>query len=1503
MMSFPRILIVSSCLSALTCVATATDVAFNAPYRSDANTYLLCPFDAPDLSDSEGTAKIAKSEILGDAAVASPGKFGKSLHVHGKGAVRIVPAAGFPGGSVSIEAWIKLDRYPEKEAYIVCRPARSEKRPAGNVDGKGFALLVDAQGALHLETTNSTYRTKTRTSSPPGAVPLGRWVHVAGISDGFPIAFRRLYVDGRECQAKPLQWGEGLLLEKEDENRPNPIYIGNNERQDAGLAGAIDEVRIHTRTVKFWPVDEAGPSPGNGPVASGPPYFVANHSPLVELPLREDTRPTVNRVEGLKVEAGAGRFVAASPSRGWLGTLTISAPKLLDLHDGSIEFWLQPVGVNNFVDNNRTFVDGPFSLYFINDGGELGLKPMTLYFPAGNSLHFVSDGLGTEFHPGTWYHLLITWKEKTVAMYVNGRLAEKTLSRGLARPDNKGLCTRVQLTPSEPIGIFRDVRLYGKALLPQEAENAWRRYLQPEKLKAVSPQALELKGDVLPSRGLICYQCVPDGPVENAAQVRLTLTDEGGKTVLATKVPLSAAERDLPIPELPDGAYTLAADLLRADGRVEPGDRFTFARKHFPWEKNKLGLSGEIFPPLEPIRVTGDTVAVVGRTYTMNGFGLWDRVTSLGRDLLAGPIRLHVLCAGKEQPWTRTAGAWVSTKPSAAEYRATMVADALQVDTRSTIEPDGCMKVEMQLGPGRSPSEISRLWIEIPLRDAEIPLMHSIGDGVRQNYSGAAPAGEGVVWDGAKAARSRDWRNCFVPYVWLGAEERGLAWFGENDRGWVTEKGNSKTPTHRLVRRDGVLALEVYLVNRPIVLQTPRQLCFGLQASPTKPLPADWRRRLPDIPVGLAVVPFGGLQCPSQGPFRDDWTIVDKLLACREGKALDGAWLAGYVARNKPPLVHGTWNWADSVSHFATRARDIGSKRPLTVYQEEMEAAAARPEYAVFQDEWDAQVDVHARTPLDPASAARGYCTLGRSVDVTFGPSYRDFGCWFANEWFKRGVSLYWDNTYPHLATNPRTSDAYLTEDGEIQPCLVLWNQREYQKRAWNLLMQWRRQRSEPLEWVVHMTNTIVLPVHTWATADLDHELANDQPFSPEWLRTETTGRQIGNFPLSLYAVAGSDNKVLAGLAGKMSKEELQQLRARIEWGMRTVHEIQHLGPLDKYLTDFGYGGDRVKVHNYWDPFPALLAKPSMVKWLVLSDPAKKTALIVLASWSPEAVDAEISLRGEALGFDVQGCRLSDAETGAMISPALTGRASVKLTAPYGVRVLRVEERTFDVTAYGAVGDGAADDTPAIQRAIHAAEKAAGGGTVYFPARTYLLNSHYPSSHPWMFYNLIIGSNVTLSGQPGAKTPPGSEGPPLHFAWGDRGPQYNACLRPRLCDDPIPEHVAQRRFLLTAGHPRRRHDGHACQAAGRSAFCQRRLCCDLRPGNGRRHSDRNIPGRIRRCFHGRPPSRDAPGTLVLDPFDRQGDVSGDDQRGREESHRARPGTAGSDGNFRVHGRE
>jgi polygalacturonase len=75
----------------------------------------------------------------------------------------------------------------------------------------------------------------------------------------------------------------------------------------------------------------------------------------------------------------------------------------------------------------------------------------------------------------------------------------------------------------------------------------------------------------------------------------------------------------------------------------------------------------------------------------------------------------------------------------------------------------------------------------------------------------------------------------------------------------------------------------------------------------------------------------------------------------------------------------------------------------------------------------------------------------------------------------------------------------------------------------------------------------------------------------------------------------------------------------------------------------------------------------------------------------------------------------------------------------------------FDVRTYGAVGDGKTVDSPAINKAIEAAA-AAGGGTVYFPAGTWLSFSICLKSH----VNLHLSQGATIlaadSPKPGETT-------------------------------------------------------------------------------------------------------------------------------------------------------
>jgi polygalacturonase len=83
---------------------------------------------------------------------------------------------------------------------------------------------------------------------------------------------------------------------------------------------------------------------------------------------------------------------------------------------------------------------------------------------------------------------------------------------------------------------------------------------------------------------------------------------------------------------------------------------------------------------------------------------------------------------------------------------------------------------------------------------------------------------------------------------------------------------------------------------------------------------------------------------------------------------------------------------------------------------------------------------------------------------------------------------------------------------------------------------------------------------------------------------------------------------------------------------------------------------------------------------------------------------------------------------------------------------------TYDVGAYGAKGDGTTDDTAAINRAIEAAG-AAGGGTVEFPAGSYLSGSVHLKS----FVTLHLGPGSTIL----ASSDGGAYDPPEPNAWGD----------------------------------------------------------------------------------------------------------------------------------------
>lgn len=756
---------------------------------------------------------------------------------------------------------------------------------------------------------------------------------------------------------------------------------------------------------------------------------------------------------------------------------------------------------------------------------------------------------------------------------------------------------------------------------------------------------------------------------ETSKKVTVELLPKGGGQAVATgsfKLPEDLS-KDLRIdtPKL-SGEYEVVVTFFGEDGS---GIRISqpLNREHFPWEGNQLGISDEVPKPFTPVTVKGNDAEVVLRTYTMNDFGLMDRIVADGAELLAAPMQISfTLADGTRGEWTAKSLEPGKQSATSAEFVSRLTSAQVEIETKTTIEYDGVAKVEMTLKPGAKPAAISALWMDIPLKSAEVPLYHTYVDRNRVNPSTFLPKGEGVVWTGTDAPRAGEWQNSFTPYIWMGAEGPGLAWFGENDRGYFTETGGSKKPIQEMIREGDRVTLRVYFINREVTLEAPSTLVFGLQATPTKPMPENWRTV---IAPGMSgpVVPWGGLFCACKTPYLDDWTIVDKIVEGRKTGKADIEWFAEWQKKNNPPLVHGKNDWLGYQRQFAEKAAGADGK-PLIVYFEEMRASRLLPEWGTFAAEWSADA-YPDREVASMDVMRRGFDTQPNAA-ITFPDSYINYGLFNANEWMKRGVGLYWDNTYPMRSTDTRMTAAYETPDGKIQPATVLWQQREYMQRMYNLLTYWQENQDQPLQWSNHITNTLLAPLQTYGTTVLDLEWGRDEPFPPEFLRTETIGRQVGVIPNSLYAIRGTVNLLLA--------DESEESKGRIEWGMRAVHEIRtgeglklpdgsHIRPA------YGYGTERVKVHNYWEREPVLSVSSPDVFWIAFTRPDDKSAVVILQSYNAKDVQTTIQPNKE---LTASGGPVRNAETGEVLAEKPGDVVAINLPGPYGTAVISIGDWT-----------------------------------------------------------------------------------------------------------------------------------------------------------------------------------------------------------------------------------
>ncbi len=746
-----------------------------------------------------------------------------------------------------------------------------------------------------------------------------------------------------------------------------------------------------------------------------------------------------------------------------------------------------------------------------------------------------------------------------------------------------------------------------------------------------------------------------DGQEEELQSAAFQLVDASGNVISEQEIEYAPGGDSVlvEVGDVPDGRHTVK---VFPEGSDTPSTDAIF-RQHFAWENNRLGVTKEIHPPFEPIRVEDRTVDVVMRRYAMTDLGLWGSVQARGNEtdyaeLLAGPV---VLVANGEPLGGE--GSFARTTPQEVAYESTARHPAVVVDNRATIEYDGCMRVELTLKPGTERQELRSLTLHIPVKDARAPLWHLCTMGIRGNPAGKTPEGQGDIWETqgqyspVRPHGNRRRRGNWEPYIWLGAEERGLCWFADNDAGWVPDYENN-APSLSLERQDGVLTLRVHLVQKPILLDEPRTIVFGLMASPAKPMPANWRNILlgnmwkyAGKVAGYRAFDWMGSQYwgssqvfAAKYPVNKDFSPLDKM---------QEAWLTGRAGID--PFVD-IWASKHLGADYAPRGRSHTREQMRKLMEVSLQWARRAPP-ANMTVYWEEFVKV---SPDHPEMETFGWeWTGGNGNTPNSTASYRDFACWYGAEFLRRGIGLYFDNTFMEPAFDPMTTTAYRQPDGHVQPTAGIWARRAYLKRIWTLHRQMPPETMHP-RMVLHMTNTQILPYMVWNDSNLDlewrdHKLPRQTAFAPDLLRAESMGLQTGNIPQALsFKEARGD----VSFFGAMMVHEIR--------GWFTNKRARAM--LEKMLR-FGYGRG-ARVVNYWDDDPPLSVSDDECKWLLMDKDA--ATMVLLCTWNDE--DSEVTL-----AFTPESGLVARAAANAESDEALAvdDDGAVRLAMPaYGTRLM-----------------------------------------------------------------------------------------------------------------------------------------------------------------------------------------------------------------------------------------
>lgn len=315
-------------------------------------------------------------------------------------------------------------------------------------------------------------------------------------------------------------------------------------------------------------------------------------------------------------------------------------------------------------------------------------------------------------------------------------------------------------------------------------------------------------------------------------RLEVVLVNSDGKVLAKSsrKFEDAKAKLQIDVSKLKAGNYQLKITVIGADGKqVYESQQGLVIPQKPQWLGNREGISDEVLPPWTPLKVRGKTISPWGRDYIWGILPFPEQVRAKGKELLASPIRLIVKANGRRQVWKGRGLKFTKKTPSRVEFA--IISEGQDVDISASLwcEYDGCVRCDWKIVPKMKGIRVEEAIFEIPFKTEHAKLIYHY-----PGRWGSAFNASSVPKEGMKMA--------FRPYVWLGDEWRGLAWFCPSDENFRPKDLKSVT---EVLRSDNSVLLRINLIQEPFELNEPISFTFGFEATPIRPNPEDvWDYRI-----------------------------------------------------------------------------------------------------------------------------------------------------------------------------------------------------------------------------------------------------------------------------------------------------------------------------------------------------------------------------------------------------------------------------------------------------------------------------------------------------------------------------------------------------------------------------------------------------------------------------------------------------------------------------------